>query len=78
MLKNLLVHPVVWLPSDKTGVRVQMSSMITTYANREKIARADITHEMMLDYLEKWCKRNHFTKQWDLWVAEGDLEVSNK
>lgn len=78
MVSNLLKCPTVWLPSDKSGVRVQMSSMITTHANRLKVSRDSITHEMMLEYLENWCKRNGFAKQWDLFVAEGIVEVSCK
>ena len=78
MLTNLLAHDTVWLPSDKSGIKVKMTSMITAYARFHKIPRNEVTHEIMLDHLEKWCKRNHFTKQWDLWVAEGNLEVSNK
>ena len=78
MVANLLKCPTVWLPSDRSGVRVRMSSMITAYARFNKIPRNEVTHEIMLAHLEKWCKRNGFAKQWDLFVAEGIVEVSGR
>lgn len=78
MSKNLLDKGKVYLPSDGSGVSVRVSSMITSYANRKGVGRDEVSNDEILTYLESWCRKNGFGRQWDLWIAEPELELGKK
>jgi len=58
------------MPKNGPTVRVRISSMITTMANREKRPRNEITNEEIHAYLKTWCQKNGLAKNYELWQAE--------
>lgn len=67
---DLLKASYLNIPSTGASVRVRVSSMITTMANRDKRPRNEITNQEVHDYLKTWCEKNGFAKNYELWQAE--------